>query len=69
MGNPIVAFRKKIICAAAPYSINKASYLKRGSRVAKSGQEDALFDNMFEIELSQNYEDNYRYRHLERRKK
>ena len=33
-GRPIVAFRKKIIKSAVPYMINKASYLKRGSRIA-----------------------------------
>lgn len=46
--------------------INKASYLKRGSRIAQSGKEDALFDHMFEIELNENYEDNFRYRDVER---
>lgn len=33
-GNPIVAFRKKIINRAVPYKINKGSYLKKGSRIA-----------------------------------
>ena len=31
---PIVAFRKRIIDAAVPYKINKASYLKPGSAIA-----------------------------------
>lgn len=68
-GRPIVAFRKKIIMAAKPYRINKGSYLKRGSRIAQSGTENALFDNMFEIELNEHYEDNFRFRDLERAQK
>ena len=64
-----MAFRKKIIRAAVPYKINKSSYLKRGSRIAQSGKEDNLFDQMFEIELNENYEDNYQFRNFERAEK
>jgi len=66
MRRPVVAFRKNIISKASPYEVNKASYLKNGSRIAKSGTEDKLFDNMFEIELNANYEDYYHLRDLER---
>ena len=52
-----------------PYKLNKASYLKRGSKIAQSGEEDALFDNIFEIELNEHYEDNFWYRNFERAKK
>ena len=68
-GKPIVAFRKNIISAAKPYKVNKASYLKRGSKIAQSGEEDLLFDQMFEIELNENYEDNYDFRNIERAEK
>ena len=52
-----------------PYNINKASYLKPGSRIAQSGVEDKLFNNMFEIELNEHYEDNFRFRDIERARK
>ena len=65
-GKPIVAFRKNIINTAVPLKINKDSYLKKGSRIAKSGREDNLFDCAFEIELNEHYEDNYRFRDAER---
>ena len=61
-GKPIVAIRKKIIDVVKPYKVNKFSYLKPGSRIAKSGKEDHLFDCMFEIMLEEDYEDNYDYR-------
>ena len=64
-GKPIVCFRKSIIKQAAPYKVNKASYLKKGSAVTKSGKENVLFDNMFEIELNEDYEDNFQYRDLD----
>ena len=67
-GKPIVAFRKRIVKAATVVTINKASYLKPGSRVAQSHQEDHLFDNMFEVLLHEDYEDNYDYRDEERAK-
>ena len=63
---PIVAFRKIIILKAAPYTVNKASYLKQGSKVFKSHKEDLLFENMFEIILTEDYEDNWGYRDQER---
>ena len=63
---PIVAFRKRIIDDAVPYKVNKASYLKPGSAIAQSGKEDALFDNLFEIKLNDDYEDNYLFRDFER---
>ena len=68
-GKPIVAFRKRIIKTAQGIHVNKGSYLKRGSRIAQSGTEDHLFDNMFEIELNEDYEDNYIYRDVERANK
>ena len=49
-----------IIHEAKPYNLNKDSYLKKGSAIAKSGKEDHLFDNMFEIVLNRDYEDNYK---------
>ena len=58
-GKPIVAFRKRIIESAVPYSVNKNSYLKPGSAIAKSKKEDKFFNNMFEIKLLEDYEDNY----------
>lgn len=56
---PIVSFRKRIIEGAVPYQLNKASYLKRGSHVARIGSEDNLFDNVFEIVLNEHYENHY----------
>lgn len=51
-GKPLVAFRKKIILKAIPYTIeNVSSYLKPGARITKSHKEDALFQNMFELIL------------------
>ena len=54
---PLVTFRKRKIEGTEPISINKASYVKPGSAIAKSGKEDKLFDNMFEITLRADYED------------
>ena len=61
-GKPIASIRKRIIHSAKPYEVNKYSYLKPGAAVAKSHEEDELFDNMFEIVLNQDYEDNYQFR-------
>ena len=62
-GKPLVAFRKRIIAKAVPYTIeNKSSYLKPGARITRSHKEDALFDNMFEIILREDYEDHYMFR-------
>lgn len=63
---PIVAIRKRIIVTAKPYKLNKASYLKRGSKIAQSGKEDHLFDNAFEMVLNEHYEDNYQFKDVER---
>ena len=63
---PIVSIRKRIIVSAKPYKMNKASYLKRGSKIAQSGKEDHLFDNAFEMELNEHYEDNYQFKDVER---
>ena len=68
-GKPIVAFRKNIISKAVPYRVNKASYLKPGSRIAQQGVEDPFFANMFEIVLNEDYEDNYQFRDKERAEK
>ena len=57
-----MAFRKRIIKCAVPYSVNKKSYLKPGSAIAKSKKEDKYFDNMFELELLADYEDHYKER-------
>lgn len=62
-----MGFRRKIIGMAKPYYVNKNSYLKPGSRIAKSGVEDELFDNMFEVELKEHYEENYTYRDVLRK--
>jgi len=56
-GKPLVAFRRKIIKRASEYSLNKNSYVKPGSRIAKSKLESQLFEHMFEIELNEDYED------------
>ena len=64
-----MAFRNNIIASAVPYKLNKASYLKQGSRIKKSGAEDNLFDNCFEIKLKEHYEDNYKFRDEERARK
>ena len=64
-GKPIVSIRKTIIKSAEPYTVNKGSYLKRGSAIAKSHKEDAYFDNMFEVVLNEDYEDNIAYRKIE----
>ncbi len=66
-GKPLVAFRKKIILKAVPYRIeNKSSYLKPGAKITKTHTEDALFDNMFEIILNEDYEDHYLFREMEK---
>lgn len=66
-GKPLVAFRKKIIMKAVPYTIkNVSSYLKPGARITKSHKEDDLFKNMFEIILHEDYEDNYLFRDYEK---
>ena len=49
--------------------MNKASYLKPGSRIAKSGTENLLFDNLFEIILSEDYEENFDMRDKENERK
>ena len=54
-----------MIKAAVPIKVNKDSYIKPGSAIAKSGVEDHLFDNMFEILLHDDYEENYDYRNVE----
>ena len=60
-----MSIRKTIIKSALPYEVNKDSYLKPGSAVTKSHKEDLLFDHMFEIVLSQDYEDHINFRKLE----
>ena len=64
-GKPIVSIRRTVVETAQPYKINKASYLKPGSAISKSGKEEELFDNMFEIVLTQDYEDEFNFRKLE----
>jgi len=54
--------RRNIIEICRPYSVNKKSYLKPGSRIAQSGREDHLFDNMFELTLNDDYERNFKFR-------
>jgi hypothetical protein len=50
-----------------PYNIeNVSSYLKPGARITKSHKEDALFQNMFEIILREDYEDHYLFRDYEK---
>ena len=66
-GKPIVGFRRKIIGQCKPYKVNKKSYLKPGSRITQSGTENELFDNMFEMELTEHYEKNYKFRNILRR--
>ena len=51
-GKPIVTLRKNQIKAAVPIKINKESYIKKGSKIYQSKQEDVLFNNAFEIELA-----------------
>ena len=68
-GKPIVSFRKRIIKDAVPYKVNRASYLKPGSAIAKSKKEDKFFDNMFEITLKDDYENAYEFRDQDRAKK
>ena len=63
--NPIVTFKKNQIRAVAPIKINKESYVKKGSKIAQSKQEDILFDNAFEIELVEQYEDIICNKHME----
>ena len=64
-GKPLVSIRRSVIESAQPYHINKVSYLKPGSAITKSGKEEELFDNMFEIVLSQDYEDEFNFRKVE----
>ena len=62
---PIVAFRKDVIKCAKPIKVNKNSYIKPGSHIAKTGEEDPLFSNMFEIILNEDYEEVHDYREVE----
>ena len=48
---PIIEFHKREIEYAKPYQVNKWSYLKPGTAIAKSKKEDHLFDSMFEVVL------------------
>ena len=57
--------RKDVIKVAKPIKVNKDSYIKPGSAIAKSGAEDNLFNNMFEVILNDNYEENADYRDVE----
>ena len=52
---PIIQFHKTAIKYAKPYQVNKKSYLKPGTAIAKSGKENCLFDNMFEVVLKDDY--------------
>ena len=61
----ICAFRKDTIKCAKPIKVNKNSYIKAGSHIAKTGEEDPLFDNMFEIILNEEYEEVHDYREVE----
>ena len=54
---PICAIRKDTIKCAKPIKVNKNSYIKAGSHIAKTREEDPLFDNMFEIILNEDYEE------------
>ena len=49
-----------MIKCAKPIKVNKNSYIKPGSHIAKTGEEDPLFDNMFEIILNEEYEEVYK---------
>lgn len=53
-----MAFRRKIIKQVKAYHVNKASYVKRGSRISKNEFENSLYEFMFEIELNEAYEEN-----------
>jgi ABC-type antimicrobial peptide transport system ATPase subunit len=67
-GKPLVAFRKKLIAKAVPYVIeNPKSYLKPGMKVTKKGEEEALFQNMFEVVLKDDYENHFQFREQEAR--
>ena len=39
-----------MIKCAKPIKVNKNSYIKPGSHIAKTGEEDPLFENMFELQ-------------------
>lgn len=65
-GKPLVMFRKTIIKQCVSYKANKFSYLKKGSKVYGDPLEHKLFENMFEMQLNEDYEDNYDMRDKER---
>lgn len=65
-GKPLVVFPKRIIESVKPLYVNKNSYIKPGSAIAKTHKEDKLFDNMFEIVLRADYEDFTHERDYER---
>lgn len=67
-GKPLVAIRKHIVKQCVEYKVNKKSYIKKGARVNQNRMEHELFDNMFEMQLNEDYEDNLDYRDLERNK-
>jgi hypothetical protein len=48
------------------YKANKNSYLKKGSRAINNPLEHKLFENMFEMQLNEDYEDNCEMRDEER---
>ncbi len=65
-GKPLVMFRKNIIKQCVSYKVNKNSYLKRGSKTFANPLEHRLFENMFEMQLNEDYEDNCDMRDEER---
>ena len=48
-GKPIVAVRKKCLDRVEAKTVERSAYVKPGSKIFKSGIENKLFDNMFEI--------------------
>ena len=50
-GKPLFTIRKKAIIAVKPIKIDAKNFLKKGSRAARSGTENCLFENAFEILL------------------
>jgi hypothetical protein len=59
LSKPIVAFPKKAIEDVCKIKIHKAAFLKK-KHINES--ETALFSNMFEVYLREDYEDVYIYR-------
>lgn len=62
-GLPLFSVRKNVIKKVAELKVDPNKYIGKGSRLANSPLELQLFNNMFEIELFEDFEDHYDYKY------